>query len=76
VWPIPSPTYILLPTNPPADKVEASRNTMRFFERAFREGSQIASSVEYIPLQAAVHDLVRAAWARSVRTPAGQPVWS
>ncbi|MCS6931573.1 MAG: phosphate ABC transporter substrate-binding protein PstS [Acetobacteraceae bacterium] len=76
VWPITSPTYILLPTNPPADKVEASRNVMRFFDWAFREGSQIASSLEYIPLPASVHDLIRAAWARSVRTPAGAPIWS
>ena len=76
VWPITSPTYILLPTNPPADRVEASRNTMRFFDWAFREGSQIASSLEYIPLPASAHELVRAAWTRSVRTPTGQAVWS
>jgi phosphate transport system substrate-binding protein len=76
VWPMTAATFILLPTNPPADKVEASRNTMRFFDWAFREGSQIASSLEYIPLPASAHDLVRAAWARSVRTPAGQAVWS
>jgi phosphate transport system substrate-binding protein len=48
VWPITSPTYILLPTNPPAEKVDASRNTMRFFDWAFRNGSEIASRLEYI----------------------------
>lgn len=76
VWPITSPTYILLPTNPPAEKVEASRNVMRFFDWAFREGSQIASSLEYIPLPSSAHDLIRAAWARSVRTPTGAAIWS
>jgi phosphate transport system substrate-binding protein len=76
VWPITSPTYILLPTNPPADKVEASRNTMRFFDWAFRNGSQIASSLEYIPLPAQAHDLVRAAWQQRVKTPAGGSVWT
>jgi phosphate transport system substrate-binding protein len=76
VWPITSPTYILLPTNPPAEKVEASRNTMRFFDWAFRSGSQIASSLEYIPLPNTAHDLIRAAWAERIKTPTGSPVWS
>jgi phosphate transport system substrate-binding protein len=75
VWPITSPTYILLPTNPPAEKVEASRNTMRFFDWAFRNGSQTASSLEYIPLPASAHDLVRAAWRERVRAPGGAAVW-
>jgi phosphate transport system substrate-binding protein len=76
VWPITSPTYILLPTNPPAEKVEASRNVMRFFDWAFREGSQIAQSLEYIPLPTSAHDLIRAAWAQRVRTPSGEPIWT
>lgn len=76
VWPITSPTYILLPTNPPAEKVETTRNVMRFFDWAFREGSQIAQSLEYIPLPTSAHDLIRAAWAQRVRTPTGQPIWT
>jgi phosphate transport system substrate-binding protein len=76
VWPMTSATYILLPTNPPADKVEASRNTMRFFDWAFRNGGEIASRLEYIPLPAAAHDLVRAAWRERVRNPSGTPVWT
>ncbi|MCS6892375.1 MAG: phosphate ABC transporter substrate-binding protein PstS [Rhodovarius sp.] len=76
VWPATSPTYILLPTNPVADRVAGSRNTMRFFDWAFRHGSQIASSLEYIPLPTTAHDLIRAAWARSVRDPAGNPIWT
>jgi phosphate transport system substrate-binding protein len=75
-WPMTSATFILLPTNPPVEKVEASRNTMRFFDWAFRNGSQIASSLEYIPLPASAHDLVRAAWRTSVKTPSGSAVWS
>ncbi len=75
VWPVTVGTYILLPTNPVADRVEGSRNTMRFFDWAFRNGSQIASTLEYIPLAPATHDLVRAGWARTVRDPSGNPVW-
>jgi phosphate transport system substrate-binding protein len=76
VWPITVGTYILLPTNPVADRVAASRNTMRFFDWAFRNGSQMASTLEYIPLAPATHELVRAGWARSVRDPAGNVIWT
>lgn len=75
-WPITSPTYILLPMDPPADKVAASRNTMRFFDWAFRNGGDIARRLEYIALPNAAHDLIRAAWARQVRDPSGAAVWT
>lgn len=75
-WPITSPTYILLPKDPPADKVEASRNSMRFFDWAFREGSDIARQLEYIPLASSTHDLIRAAWGREVKDPQGRAIWT
>ncbi len=75
IWPITSPTYILLPTNPPADKVEASRNTMRFFDWAYRHGGDAARRLEYITLPAAAQDAVRKAWS-AVKAPGGQPVWA
>lgn len=74
-WPIVSPTFILLPTNPAADKVEASRNAMRFFDWAFKSGGDAARRLEYIPLPDSVHTAIRAAW-RDVKAPGGQQVWS
>jgi len=76
VWPIVSPTFILLPTNPVADRVEGSRNTMRFFDWAFRNGAEAAQRLEYIPIPASAQDAVRRAWARDVRSPAGSAIWS
>ncbi len=73
VWPIVSPTFILLPTNPVADRVAASRNTMRFFDWAFRNGADAARRLEYIALPEAVHNAVRASWS-AVRDPAGNPI--
>jgi len=75
VWPITSPTYILLPKNPPTDKVPASSNTMKFFDWAFQHGSQIASQLEYIPLAPSTHDQIRATWRREVLDPTGKPIW-
>jgi phosphate transport system substrate-binding protein len=76
VWPIVSPTFILLPTNPVADRVAGSLNTMRFFDWAFRNGGEAASRLEYVPLPTAVHNAVRAAWAREVRDPSGRAIWT
>ncbi|MCU0887729.1 MAG: phosphate ABC transporter substrate-binding protein PstS [Rubritepida sp.] len=76
VWPIVSPTFILLPTNPVADRVAGSRNTMRFFDWAFRNGGDAATRLEYIPLPSSVHDAVRAAWARDVKDPSGRAIWT
>ncbi|WP_367615818.1 phosphate ABC transporter substrate-binding protein PstS [Plastoroseomonas hellenica] len=76
VWPIVSPTFILLPTNPAADKVAGSLNTMKFFDWCFKNGAEAARRLEYIPVPDAVHGRVRAAWAAQVKNPAGQPVWT
>lgn len=76
VWPIVSPTFILLPKNPAADRVAASRNTMRFFDWAFRNGADAARRLEYIPLPDAVHGRIRSAWSAEVKAPDGSTVWA
>lgn len=76
VWPITSATYILLPVNPPTEKVEASRNTMRFFDWAYKSGSDTARRLEYIPLPEVAHAAIRSAWTASIKTPAGGSVWT
>jgi phosphate transport system substrate-binding protein len=75
VWPIVSPTFILLPTNPVADRVAGSRNTMRFFDWAFRNGADAARRLEYIPLPDSVHAAIRTSWSQ-VRDPVGAVVWT
>lgn len=76
VWPITVGTYILLPTNPVADRVEGSRNSMRFFDWAFRNGSQAASALEYIPLSSQTHDLIRTRWGQAIKDPQGRAIWT
>jgi len=70
-WPIVSPTFILLPTNP-QDPARATA-VMRFFDWAFTNGAAAARELEYIPLPETVQASVRAAWGE-VRVN-GQPVW-
>ncbi|MDB5382116.1 MAG: phosphate transporter substrate-binding protein PstS [Rhodospirillales bacterium] len=76
VWPIVSPTFILLPTNPTADKVAGSLGTMRFFDWCFKNGATAATQLEYMPLPSALHDRIRAAWGAQVKNPAGQAIWT
>jgi phosphate transport system substrate-binding protein len=71
-WPIVSPTFILLPKNP--TDAERSRNVMKFFDWAFKNGTKLAQELEYIPLPQMVQDTIRAAWQAEVKAD-GQPVW-
>ena len=72
-WPIVSPTFILLPTNP--TDADRSRNVMRFFDWAFKNGAPLAQELEYIPLPAPVQEAIRGAWRRDVKFN-GRPVWT
>lgn len=59
-WPIVSPTFILLPTNP--TDATRSANVRRFFDWCFANGDALARELEYIPLPDATKTAVRAAW--------------
>jgi phosphate transport system substrate-binding protein len=64
-WPIVSTTFIELPKDP-SDKARGA-NVLKFFDWAYKNGDQIAASLEYIPLPAAVKETVRKAWATEVK---------
>jgi len=59
-WPIVSPTFILLPTNP--TDATRSANVRRFFDWAFANGDAMARELEYIPLPDATKNAIRGAW--------------
>jgi phosphate transport system substrate-binding protein len=74
-WPIVSATFILLPTNPVADRVAGSQNTLKFFDWAFKNGGEAARRLEYIPLPDPVHTAIRSAWS-AVKNPSGASIWT
>ena len=59
-WPIVSPTFILLPTNP--TDAARSANVRRIYDWAFANGEALAQQLEYIPLPDATTTAIRAAW--------------
>ena len=73
-WPIVSPTFVLMPSNPAADKVEGSRNTMRFFDWAFRNAGDATRELGFVPLPDSLHAPIKEVW-RRVKGPDGQPIW-
>ncbi len=72
VWPIVSPTFILLPKDP--KDAAKSAAVIKFFDWAYTSGGGIAAQLDYIPLPAAVQDSVREHWRHDV-TAQGQPVY-
>jgi phosphate transport system substrate-binding protein len=73
-WPIVSPTFILLPSNPAAEKVQATLGAMKLFDWAYRRGADIAKELGYVPLPEAAQASIRQSWA-AVRGPDGEPIW-
>ncbi|MFC0409644.1 phosphate ABC transporter substrate-binding protein PstS [Roseomonas elaeocarpi] len=71
-WPIVSPTFVLLPTNP--ENADRSRAVMRFFDWAYSKGGDAANKLEYIPLPAAVQNQARATWTQVMAD--GKAVWN
>ena len=71
-WPITNPTYILMYKS--QDKPVNASNALKFFEWAYNQGDQIADDLDYVPLPAAVKELVRKHWAANLKDAAGKSI--
>jgi phosphate transport system substrate-binding protein len=63
-WPLTGATFILMHKS--QDKPVQGSTALKFFEWAYINGDKQASDLEYVPLPAAVKDLVRKQWASVV----------
>ena len=59
-WPISGATFILMHKR---QKACAGCHALKFFDWAYTTGDKSAADLEYVPLPAAVKDLVRKQWA-------------
>ena len=73
-WPIVTPTLVLMADNPKPEKAQASLNTLKFFDWAFRNGGDAAAQLGYVALPQSVHASVHEVW-RRVKGPDGKPIW-
>jgi phosphate transport system substrate-binding protein len=72
-WPITGATFILVHRQQ-ADAAKA-KSVLAFFDWAYKNGDAAASQLDYVPLPAAVKDLVRKQWA-DIKTADGKPVYA
>jgi phosphate transport system substrate-binding protein len=56
-WPITSATFILI-----YEKNEKTKDIVKFFDWAFKNGDKMASDIDYVPLPNAVKDKIRSDW--------------
>ena len=71
-WPITGATYILMYKQ--QDKPAAAANSLKFFDWAYANGDKMADELDYVPLPAAVKDLVRRLWADNLKDAGGKAI--
>ena len=72
-WPIAGATFILVPKQPkdPA----ATKEALDFFAWAYKNGSEMASSLDYIPMPNNVVEMIQAKWKSEIKGDGGKPVY-
>ncbi|WP_293898584.1 phosphate ABC transporter substrate-binding protein PstS [Phenylobacterium sp.] len=71
-WPITAATFILVRVK--QEDAAKGRDVLAFFDWAYKNGDAAAVQLDYLPMPAAVKDMVRKSWARVVG-PDGKPVY-
>ncbi|MFM0597196.1 phosphate ABC transporter substrate-binding protein PstS [Paraburkholderia dilworthii] len=71
-WPVVGATFVLLHTT--QDKPEEGKETLKFFDWAFKNGDQAAQDLDYISLPKSVVTEIQSQWSTKVKDPAGKPI--
>jgi phosphate transport system substrate-binding protein len=71
-WPISGATFILM--HKKQANAATGHSVLAFFDWAYKNGDQAASTLNYVPLPAAVKTTVRASW-KGIVGPDGKPVY-
>jgi phosphate transport system substrate-binding protein len=64
-WPIAGATFILIPKEP--KDTAAASEALKFFAWAYKNGAQMAESLDYIPMPDSVVKLIEAKWKSDVK---------
>jgi phosphate transport system substrate-binding protein len=72
-WPIAGATFILVPKQP--KDIAATKEALKFFAWAYKNGGEMASSLDYIPMPENVVSLIEAKWKSDIKDDAGKPVF-
>ena len=71
-WPITAPTWILVYKTP--KDADASREALKFFAWAYRNGGKMAEELHYVPMPVSVIKDIQAMWAKDIKDSSGKPI--
>ena len=71
-WPITGASFILVKAR--QEDAAKGREVLAFFDWAYKNGDGAAAQLDYLPMPAAVKDMVRKSWTK-VTGPDGKPVY-
>jgi phosphate transport system substrate-binding protein len=71
-WPVVGATFVLLHAT--QDKPDHGKETLKFFDWAFKNGNQAAENLDYIALPDPVVAEIRSQWQTKVKDASGKPV--
>src|SRR5579885_304712 len=72
-WPIAGATFILVPKQP--KDAAATKEALDFFAWAYKNGGDMASSLDYIPMPDSVVSLIQARWKSDIKGDGGKPIY-
>jgi phosphate transport system substrate-binding protein len=72
-WPMTGATFILMHTS--QAKPENAKEVLKFFDWAFKNGNQMASELDYVPMPDAVVQMIQSAWKQQIKDPSGKSVY-
>jgi phosphate transport system substrate-binding protein len=71
-WPVVGATFVLLHTA--QDKPDQGKETLKFFDWAFKNGGAAANDLDYISLPQSVVDEIQSQWKTKVKDAGGKPI--
>jgi phosphate transport system substrate-binding protein len=72
-WPIAGATFILVPKQP--KDAAATKQALDFFAWAYKNGGEMAASLDYIPMPPNVVSLIQARWKSDIKDDGGHPIY-
>jgi phosphate transport system substrate-binding protein len=71
-WPITGATFILM--HKQQEKAANATTTLKFFDWAYANGDKLSEELDYVPLPAAVKDMIRKQWSDNLKDSAGKAI--
>lgn len=72
-WPISGATFIIMHKS--QAKPEQGTEVLKFFDWAYKNGSAMASGMDYVPMPDAVIKAITTTWTNQLKDSAGKPIW-